>query len=83
MSGNVTEWCNDWWKRDYTISPVTDPAGPTTGNYRVIRGGDWNYYASTCRTAYRDNELPAFLSGYTGFRVAQTFGITGEGEGEG
>jgi len=60
MSGNVFEWCNDWNADGYySSSPGSDPAGPTTGAVRVLRGGGWYYYANICRVAGRFNDYPA------------------------
>jgi formylglycine-generating enzyme required for sulfatase activity len=72
MSGNVVEWCNDWYV-DYSASNETDPAGPSSGLYRVLRGGNWNVnYSSDCRSSYRELTFP-FYRGYSvGFRVART-----------
>ena len=43
ITGNVWEWINDWYDRDYyTVSPDRNPPGPATGTYRVIRGGGWS-----------------------------------------
>ncbi|MBO4544625.1 MAG: formylglycine-generating enzyme family protein, partial [Verrucomicrobia bacterium] len=70
MAGNVTEWCLDW-KGAYPSQAVTDPTGPETGTFRVLRGGDWNNYAQYARSAARNSNLPS--SGVTssiGFRVA-------------
>jgi formylglycine-generating enzyme required for sulfatase activity len=43
MTGNVWEWVNDWWQSDYySVSPDENPPGPTTGTYKVLRGGYWD-----------------------------------------
>ena len=52
MSGNVWEWCGDWHGA-YTATPQTDPTGPATGSYRVLRGGSWRSTARDCRVATR------------------------------
>ncbi len=45
MSGNVREWCNDWYAPDYyTQSPDTDPRGPAAGDKAVLRGGDFFHH---------------------------------------
>ena len=73
MSGNVLEWCNDWY-RDYMYIDFgkIQPTGPTTGRDRVLRGGNWNYYSGNCRSSSRDIGGPVNRYGGIGFRVART-----------
>ncbi len=52
MSGNVSEWCNDWYG-PYSSDAVTDPAGPSSGSGRVVRGSNWTDFARCCRCAAR------------------------------
>ncbi len=73
MHGNVWEWCQDWYG-DYPVGAVTDPSGPGTGSYRVVRGGGWDCYAYFCRSALRGRSTPAYRSGNLGFRLALSSG---------
>jgi len=68
MSGNVWEWCHDWYG-DYPSGPVIDPTGPSSGSVRVFRGGCWNYYPSVFRSAYRSWLAPDNPYYTLGFRV--------------
>ena len=69
MSGNVYEWVNDWYG-SYNSGEKTDPTGPATGSYRVLRGGGWQYYATDCRVSYRGGSEPTYTSGDMGLRLA-------------
>jgi formylglycine-generating enzyme required for sulfatase activity len=72
MHGNVYEWCQDWYGK-YPTGPVTDPNGPFSGEYRVLRGGAWNGDADDLRSAYRLRFSPGYRYGHVGFRVARGF----------
>ena len=73
MHGNVSEWCLDWFDWDYDNSkPVTDPLGSTEGSYHIIRGGDFDSYATSCRSARRGRCYPDEDFSSIGFRVAFT-----------
>ena len=70
MSGNVFEWCQDWFSSSYYDSnPSTDPVGPSSGSYRVLRGGGWSYSAKNCRSAFRNRSSPDYRSYHIGFRL--------------
>jgi formylglycine-generating enzyme required for sulfatase activity len=70
MSGNVWEWCWDW-KGDYPASARTDPTGPASGSYRVLRGGSWYNYARNLRSAFRNFDTPSYRHGDYGFRLVR------------
>jgi len=66
--GNVEEWCADWYAL-YQEGELTDPSGPTSGQTRILRGGNCGHPWDSCRSARRNNNVPHYSSDYVGFRV--------------
>ena len=73
MSGNVMEWCQDWYSRTYyTVSPKKNPKGPAKGAYRVLRGGSFFFEGLDLRTYARSAAWPSFQAfRMVGFRPAR------------
>ena len=72
MHGNVAEWCWDWYG-DYPIEAQTDPQGPTSGTYRILRGGSWDNNGDAVTSSNRRNSGPSSTSSGVGFRLARNF----------
>jgi len=70
MSGNVHEWCWDWYS-SYSENSQTDPKGASLGTFRICRGGDWNFKANYARSVTRQGLLPSSRGVNIGFRVVR------------
>ena len=71
MSGNVCEWCQDWFGsyNSFINKTQINPTGPTTGLDHVLRGGGWGYNTSGCRVSYRFIYVTWDIAGYLGLRL--------------
>jgi len=68
MHGNVLEWCSDWYS--VPKGDATNPAGPPSGSFKVLRGGCWFFFGLDCRSAYRLKREPNLRNCIFGFRLA-------------
>jgi formylglycine-generating enzyme required for sulfatase activity len=73
MSGNVNEWCWDWYSNSYyEVSPVNNPTGPATSSWRMLRSGNWNdFVADMCRVVSRNAVTPYTTTYSNGLRVVR------------
>lgn len=73
MSGNVAEWCHDWYSSLYFRLEIrVNPTGPAWGSERAVRGGSWAYYETFCYISTRFQLSPGSRRDYVGFRIART-----------
>jgi len=72
MAGNVYEWVADWYSNTYySVSPSSNPHGPTSGSHRVLRGGSWQLDSYRLHTYEREVSLPNYGNSNLGVRCAQ------------
>jgi len=76
LVGNVREWCQDWYQRDFYIeSPSDNPRGPGSGDKKVVRGGGYLFYPEILRVTFRSSYDPTTPKNYIGFRCVVRKGM--------
>jgi formylglycine-generating enzyme required for sulfatase activity len=71
MTGNVREWCNDWYGV-FSNKPATNPTGPSTGIYKITRGGSYNHFEEQAKVWHRGVDKPGYKYITIGFRLARS-----------
>ncbi|HOH79763.1 MAG TPA: SUMF1/EgtB/PvdO family nonheme iron enzyme [Candidatus Cloacimonadota bacterium] len=71
LSGNIWEWCWDWYASSYPQTGSTNPRGPNSGSLKVLRGGGWGATPNQCRNTSRHSSSPGHKHGSIGFRVCR------------
>jgi formylglycine-generating enzyme required for sulfatase activity len=70
MSGNIYEWCSDWYSTGSYPFGTDNPTGPSAGTNRLLRGGGWYHAENFCGVAIRNNIVPTYIGRWYGFRLA-------------
>ena len=73
MAGNAWEWCGDYWGANYNDYHEINPQGPSTGEYRVHRGGGWLNAPTYCRVSYRYKAMQTRRNDFRGFRLVMDY----------